>query len=519
MKKMAAHNNRKNVFLSGDEAIARGAYEAGLKFAASYPGTPATEILEHLAGFDEVDSQWSVNEKIAYEVALAASIAGARSLFAAKHVGINVAMDPLMISAYTGINAGFVVVSADDPGLHSSQSEQDNRYIARFAGLPMLEPSSPYEAYMMTKEAFEMSEEYDLPVMIRITTRIAHTKENFDVSTRKDVPNKKFKVDASKYVMVPKNATVRHKELHEKLARLEKFSDSFEFNRAEMNSKRAGIITTGVSYLYCKEMYPDFSYLKIGLSNPLPKKMIRKFSETVDVIYVVEELEPFMQDQIAAMGIRPISKYKSFCLGELKPEYIPLIIEGKEKPYREQKEKRPVLCPGCPHINVFTILKKLKVTVTGDIGCYTLAYSAPFEALHTQLDMGSGATFLEGFSKILGEKIVGVIGDSTFVHSGVPGLIDMAYNKTNAVLIILDNGTTAMTGNQPHPAVGITLKGKITKKLILEDLCKACGADNVDVVACQDTEKLEELIKQRLNEKKLSVIIARQPCVLLEKRK
>ena len=516
---MVAKDTSNNVFLSGDEAIARGAYEAGLKFAASYPGTPATEILEHLARFDEVDSQWSVNEKVAYEVALAASIAGARSLFAAKHVGINVAMDPLMISAYTGINAGFVVVSADDPGLHSSQSEQDNRYIAKFAGIPMLEPSSPYESYMMTKQAFEISEEFDLPVMIRITTRIAHTKENFDVSARKDILNKKFKLDASKYVMVPKNATVRHKELQEKMTRLEKFSDSFEFNKMEINSKGAGIITSGVSYLYCKEMFPEFSYLKIALTNPLPKQKISDFAKKVEKLYVVEELEPFIQGQIAAIGVKAVSKHKSFCLGELKPEHIPMIIEGKEKPHRQQNEKRPVLCPGCPHINVFSVLKKLKVTVTGDIGCYTLAYSAPFEALHTQLDMGSGATFLEGFSKILDEKVVGVIGDSTFVHSGVPGLIDMAYNKTNGVLIILDNGTTAMTGNQPHPAVGITLKGHVTKKLVLEDLCKVCGADNVDVVACRETQKLENLIKKRLSEHKLSVIIARQPCVLLENKK
>jgi len=505
--------------LSGNEALAQGAYEEGVGLAASYPGTPATEILEYLSRFSEVDSQWSVNEKVAFEVALSASIAGVRSLFASKHVGINVAMDSLMTSAYIGVNAGFLVVSCDDPEIHSSQNEQDNRLIAKIAKIPLLEPSSPREAKEFVKSAFKISEGFDTPVMVRLTTRIAHTKENIFLHKRKEVPKKEFKVDIKKYVMVPRNAYARHIELEKRISRLKKYVEKTPLNKIELNNRKIGFITSGVSYLYCKEMYPDASFLKLGLSFPFPEEKAREFCRKVKQVYVIEELEPYLEDEIRKLGIKFKAKHPSFKIGELKPEYIPYIVKGKEKPAVASTARKPVLCPGCPHRAVFSVLKKLKLVVTGDIGCYTLGALPPLNSLHTCLCMGSAVTFLEGFKKVLGQGVVGVIGDSTFVHSGITGLINLAYNKTKGLLIILDNATTGMTGNQPHPATGITIKGEPTKKLILEDICRASGADNVDVIDPFNVAAFEELIRKRLNEDALSVIISRYPCRLIERRK
>lgn len=511
--------NAAHVLLSGDEALAQGAYEAGVKVAASYPGTPATEILEYMSKFDEVDCQWSVNEKVAYEVAYSSAVAGVRALFSAKHVGLNVAMDAIMTSAYTGINAGFVVVTCDEPGLHSSQNEQDNRLLAKMAKLPLIEPSSPSEAKEFVKEAFEISEKFDTPVILRLTTRIAHTKETVRVEKRQERSKKHYQPCFEKYVMVPKNAGARHAELEKRIAKLKKYSGSSSLNAVEIGDRKIGFITSGVSYLYAKEMYPDASFLKLGMSYPFPEDKVREFVKKVKTAYVIEELEPFIEEQCKIAGIKIKTKDESFRVGELRPEHIPLIIAGDGKKDLKRISRKPVLCPGCSHRPVFWVLNKLKLNVAGDIGCYTLGASAPLSALHTCLCMGSGDTILEGFTKVLGRNVVGVMGDSTFVHSGITGLINLAYNKTNTVLIILDNSTTGMTGSQPHPATGITIKGERTKKLVLEDICRAAGADNVDVIDPFKIKELESLIKKRTSEDKLSVIISRFPCRLVERRK
>jgi indolepyruvate ferredoxin oxidoreductase, alpha subunit len=510
---------KNTMLLSGDEALAQGAYEEGLLVAASYPGTPASEILEYLSKFKEVDAQWSINEKVAFEVALSSSIGGLRSLYASKHVGLNVAMDPLMTSSYTGVGAGFIIVTADDPGIHSSQNEQDNRLIAEIAKIPLLEPSSPSEAKEFVKSAFEISEDFDTPVIVRITTRIAHTKENVEIGGRRELPRKEFKVDIPKYVMVPKNAYKRRLEIEKRLTRLKEYSENSPLNRIELNDKKIGFVASGVSYLYAKEMYPDASFLKIGFSFPFPEKKAVEFSKKVKEVFVIEELEPFLERKLKELGIKFKARHPSYRIGELRPEYMPDIIKGREKKEEVSTTRKPVLCPGCPHRSVFWMLKKIKAVVTGDIGCYTLGALPPLGALHTCLCMGAGITFFEGIKKALKKNVVGVIGDSTFVHSGIPGLINLSYNKTKGLIIILDNSTTAMTGNQPHPATGVTIKGESAKKLILEDACKVCGADNVDVIDPRNAKELEELIRKRINEDALSVIIARSPCRLIERKK
>jgi len=506
-------------FLSGNQALGQGAYEEGLRVACSYPGTPATEILEYLSQFPEIDAQWSVNEKIAFEVALASAIAGLRSLYASKHVGLNVAMDPLMTSSYIGVNAGFVVVSCDDPGIHSSQNEQDNRLLAKAAKIPLIEPSSPSEAKEFVQNAFKISEQFDTPVMVRLTTRIAHTKENIVIEKRKEIPARGFKVDIEKYVMVPRNAYKRHIALEKRISKLKDYAEKSPLNKIELNNKKLGIVTSSVSYLYAKEMYPEASFLKLGFSFPFPADKVKAFAKQVKQLLVIEELEPFLEEELKINGIKCKAKHPSFRIGELRPEYIPDIIKGKPKARELAPGRKPIMCPGCPHRPVFWVLKKLKLVVTGDIGCYTLGALPPLSSLHTCLCMGSGITFFEGFRKTLGKNVVGVIGDSTFVHAGVAGLINLSYNKTKGVVIILDNSTTAMTGSQPHPATGITIKGEKTKKLILEDLCLACGADTVDVIHPFQVIDLEEIIKKRLDEGNLSVIIARAPCRIIEREK
>jgi indolepyruvate ferredoxin oxidoreductase, alpha subunit len=506
-------------FLSGNEALAQGAYEAGLKVACAYPGTPSSEILEFLSRFKEVDSQWSVNEKVAFEVALASSIAGVRSLYASKQVGLNVAMDPLMTSAYTGVGAGFVVVVCDDPGIHSSQNEQDTRLFARVAKVPLLEPSSPSEAKEFVKQAFQISETFDTPVILRMTTRISHTKENVAVGQRIEIAPKEFKTDIAKYVMVPRNAYRKHIALEEKLVKLQAFSEKTPLNKVELGSKKIGFLTASVSYLYAKEMYPEASFLKLGMSFPFPGKKARDFAKKVKQVYVLEELEPFLEEQLLMRGIRAKAKHPSFRVGELRPEFIPGIVAGRPKGVELPVSRKPVMCPGCLHRSVFWVLKKLKLTVTGDIGCYTLGALSPLASLHTCVCMGGGITFFEGFRKAGQKNVVGVIGDSTFVHSGITGLINLVYNKTKGVVIILDNGTTAMTGSQPHPATGLTLGGEPTRQLDLKELCLACGADNVDVVDPYDVKGAEALIKTRIAEDALSVIIARSVCRLLDRAK
>ncbi|MFZ2384853.1 MAG: thiamine pyrophosphate-dependent enzyme [Candidatus Omnitrophota bacterium] len=505
--------------LSGDEAVARGAYENGVAVAASYPGTPATEIAESLSLFSEVDCQWSVNEKVAYEVAYSAAVGGLRALFSAKHVGLNVAMDALMTSAYTGVNAGFVAVSADDPGMHSSQNEQDNRLMARMAGIPVLEPGSPADAKEMAGAAFGISEKFDIPVILRLTTRVAHSKENVRLGARLRVRPRAFVPDIPKYVMVPGNARKRHIDLLRRLSLLKAFSEQSAFNRIERGKSSLGIVASGVSYLYAREMFPDASFLKLGLVYPFPAEKASRFAASVKEVLVIEELEPFLEDEMRKAGIKCRGKAYSFRHGELRPEYMPLLLKGEERPDGKTIGRSPVMCAGCPHRQVFWLLKKMKLTVAGDIGCYSLGASPPLSSLHTCVCMGSSLTFLEGLRKSTGRDTVAVIGDSTFVHSGITGLINMGYNRSPGTVLILDNGTTAMTGNQPHPGTGITLQSGPGKKLSLEALCLACGADNVDVIDPYDIVGLERLLLLRIEEEKLSVIIVRSACLLLKKER
>jgi indolepyruvate ferredoxin oxidoreductase alpha subunit len=515
---MAKANTSNQALLSGNEALAYGAYEAGLSVACAYPGTPSTEVLETLAQFPEVDAQWSVNEKVAFEVALGAAISGARSLFACKHVGLNVAMDPLMTASYTGILAGFVVVVADDPGMHSSQNEQDTRWAALYAKLPLLEPASPAEAKEFIREAFKISERYDTPVLLRMTTRVSHTKENVTLKERQVPPRPEFERNIPKYVMVPGNAYQRHILVEKRLRQLQTLSEKTRFNRIEKGSSKLGFITASVAYQYVKENYPDASYLKLGMSYPFCDDKIKAFARTVKKVVVVEELDPFLEDHVRSLGVKVAAKDPSFRIGELSPELIPPLVAGKVKQEVKAVKRKPRLCPECAHWATFAALKKLDLYVAGDIGCYTLACLPPMSALHSCICMGAGVTLSEGWHKgAPGKKIVGVLGDSTFVHSGITGLVNAAYNKAKGVILILDNSTTAMTGGQQHPATGLTIRNEPTKKLVLEDLCRACGADNVDVVDPKNLEEFRTVLEKRVNEDALSVIISRHPCKLLRR--
>lgn len=508
------------LFLSGNEALARGAWEAGLSVAAAYPGTPSTEIMEALATYKELDVQWSVNEKVAFEVAYGASVGGARSLFACKHVGLNVAMDPLMTASYAGVTGGFVVVVCDDPGMHSSQNEQDTRWVGIYAKLPVMEPSSPAEARQMIGEAFKISEKFDTPVIVRMTTRISHTKEDVAIGSREAVKPVPLKVDIEKYVMTPRNARIRHAFIENRLEKLQAFSEKTKLNRIEVKDTSIGFITSGVNYFYLKEAYPDASFLKLGFLYPFCDEKIAQFAQAVKKVVVVEELDPFIEDHIKQLGIKKAKfKHPSFRQGELGPDVIETAISGKP---REQKKPLPArpprLCAGCPHWASFSVLKKLGVFVAGDIGCYTLGSMPPTSALHTCICMGAGVTFNEGIRRAHpNEKIVGVVGDSTFVHSGITGLINAVYNKAKGIIFILDNSTTAMTGGQQNPAMGLTIRNEPTKTLDLAALCKACGVDHVDVIdPCGHLAELEELMRRRLDEDALSVIIAKHPCKLIK---
>ena len=518
---MAKKTTSQKAFLSGNEALARGAWEAGLAVACAYPGTPSTEIMEAIATYKEPDVQWSVNEKVAYEVAYGAAVGGVRSLFACKHVGLNVAMDPLMTSSYSGVTAGFVIVVCDDPDMHSSQNEQDTRWVGIYGKLPVLEPSSPAEAKAFVGEAFNISEKYDTPVIIRMTTRISHTKEDVALGKRTAVKPVKLEPNMPKYVMVPGNARVRHAFIEQRMEKLQKLSERTKLNRIEMNDTSLGIITSSVSYLYLKEAYPDASYLKLGFLYPFCDEKINQFAKSVKKLVVVEELDPFIEEHIKALGIKK-AKFKdpSFRLGELTPEVIRDVVTGKPKNVKKIPGRAPRLCAGCPHWASFSVLKKLGLFVAGDIGCYTLGSLPPTSALHTCICMGAGVTFNEGLRRAHPDgKIVGVVGDSTFIHSGVTGLINAAYNKAKGIIFILDNSTTAMTGGQQHPGTGWTIRNESTKTLDLVALCKACGADRVDVIdPCGNVKAMETLVTQRLDEDALSVIIAKHPCVLIKKK-
>ena len=512
--------NKRVVLLSGNEAVAWGARAAGVCFASAYPGTPSTEILETMAAFDELEAQWAVNEKVAYEAAFGACLGGRRALTACKHVGLNVAMDPLMTTAYSGVNAGFLVVVADDPGMHSSQNEQDTRRVAPFAKVPLIEPSSPSEAYHFIDEAFEMSEQFDIPVLFRVTTRISHTKESFEIhGSRKEVV-RPLDRNPAKYVMVPGHARLRHVDLEKRLVRLQAYSEKTRLNRAEIRDKKIGFIASGISVLYAREAYPEASIFSLGMPYPLPVKKIRAFAKQVKKLYVIEELEPFLEEQLTLAGIEVIGKKSSWRCGELSVTAVKSIVVGKEREDVPKKARRPILCPGCPHRPAFRALKKCNFFVAGDIGCYTLGALEPLASLHTQICMGASIPFFEGIGKANPDKpVVAVIGDSTFLHTGLSGLISAAYNNAKGVVVIMDNAITAMTGAQNNPVTGVTLQGKKTKKISLEDICRAANADQVDVIDPFDVEGFEKLLKIRVTEDKLSVIIARYPCRMVNRTK
>ena len=517
------------LLLSGNEAVALGARTAGVRFASAYPGTPSTEILENIARLPGIHAQWSPNEKVAFEVGIGASLAGARVIVCMKHVGVNVAADPLMTLAYTGIKGGFVLVSADDPEMHSSQNEQDNRTYAKFAKIPMLEPSDSQESYDFVGEALEISERFDTPVLLRMTTRISHSMTPVQTRSWEEIKVSGFQVDIDKYVMMPNFARPRHQAVLKRLEALREFSEETPLNRIEWGDKKVGVVTSGVSYQHAREALPDASFFKLGFSYPMPLKKIADFASKVDKLIVVEELEPFIEEALKANGI-PCEGKKYFPIyGELNPS---LTAEGFEKAGilkpspggeaapAEVLPRPPVLCAGCGHRSVFYALKKLGAHVTGDIGCYTMAALPPLEALHSCVCMGASIGMAIGISQVEGSKrpVFAVIGDSTFLHSGITGLLDAVYNKADLNLIILDNRITAMTGGQAHPATGKTLMGEDTKSVDFIELAKALGVDHAEEFDPYDFKGTLEVLKAASKRPGVNVLITTRPCMLFPKK-
>ncbi len=507
----------------GNAAIARGAYEAGATVAAAYPGTPSTEITEFISKYPEIYAEWSPNEKVALEVGVGASIAGARSIVCMKHVGLNVAADPLFTSAYTGVRGGLVIVVADDPGMPSSQNEQDSRFYARSAHVPMLEPSDSEECRAFTKRAFELSEEYDTPVFVRLTARTSHSQSLVEPEERISRELPAYEKDIAKYVMVPGYARLRHLKVVERMERLKKDVEEFDLNREEVRGEELGIVCSGAVYHFVREAAPDASVLKLGMIYPLPIEKIRAFSKKVKRLVVIEELEPFFENQLKANGIPCEGKNLFPLCYDFSANLIREKLFGIPAPKADAElpGRPPVMCAGCPHRGVFYLLAKNKITVTGDIGCYSLGAMAPLSAMDAVICMGASVSMAHGFEKARGREqskhTVAVIGDSTFVHTGVNGLINAVYNKSNITLIILDNSTTGMTGHQENPATGKTIRRESTHKLDLYDLCKACGADSVRVTNAYDLKNTEKVIKEELAREGVSVIIAQRPCALLDK--
>jgi indolepyruvate ferredoxin oxidoreductase alpha subunit len=509
----------------GNEAIARGAYEAGVTVAAAYPGTPSTEIVSSFAKHEGVYAEWAPNEKVALEVGIGASIGGARTLVAMKHVGVNVAADPLYTFAYTGVNGGLVLVSADDPGMHSSQNEQDNRGYGKFAKMPVLEPSDSQEALDFCRIGFQISEEFDTPVMLRITTRLAHSQTMVETGSKEEYQLREYKKNAPKYVMLPANARARHVEVEKRMVKLKEYGESSPLNRIEWGDTSIGIISSGVPYQYVKEVLPGASVLKLGLVNPLPEKMIRDFAQKVERLVVIEELEPVIEEQIKAWGLKVEGKELFSLLGEYSPELIESVFQGNsnEDRYGLVKEipgRPPLLCPGCPHRGVFYTLRRKRLMVAGDIGCYTLGALSPLDGMDTTICMGASIGTAMGMEKARGqefaEKMVAVIGDSTFVHSGITPLIDIVYNQGTSTVLILDNDTTAMTGHQEHPATGKTISNQTTRKLDLPALVKAIGIENIRIVDPLKLDQLQEALEEELARREPSVIIAKRACALIE---
>ncbi len=514
------------MIMLGNEAIARGAYEAGVKVSSAYPGTPSTEISEYLAKFSEVYTEWAPNEKVALEVSFGASLAGARSLACMKHVGLNVASDPIYTFSYTGVNGGCVVVVADDPGLASSQNEQDTRMIARSAHLPVLEPSDSQEAKDFVKFAYEISEKYDTPVILRTTTKLSHSQGVVKLADRVQVEDKTYERNVRKYVMMPASAIGRHLVVEDREKQLQLDSSNFEINNAEYNDTEIGFITSGIPYQYVKEACPNASVLKLGMVNPLPKALIEDFCSKVKIVYVFEELEPVIEEQIKSWGIKVKGKELFTKQGEYSANMLKKVIYGNDDKVFDKTEapnRPPILCPGCPHRSVFSVLNKLKMHAAGDIGCYTLGAVAPLGVIDTTLCMGASISSLHGIEKAKGKDFiknwVAVIGDSTFLHTGINSLINAVYNKATGTVMILDNRTTGMTGHQEHAATGKTLKGEETNAIDLAELCKAVGVKKVLSIDAFDIETLEKALKESASAEELTVIIAKAPCALLKGQK
>ena len=508
----------------GNEAIARGAWEAGVKVSAAYPGTPSTEISENLVKYDEVYCEWSPNEKVATEVAIGASFAGVRALASMKHVGVNVAADPLYTVSYIGVTGGLVLVAADDPGMYSSQNEQDSRAVARAAHIPVLEPSDSAEAKEFTKYAFDLSEKYDTPVMLRTTTRLAHSQGLVELEDRFEPVDIEYEKDVPKRVMMPGNAIKRHPVVVAREEQMAKDGAEFPINRIEMNDTKIGVITSGIPYQYVKEVLPNASVLKLGCVNPLPKQMIIDFATKVDKLYIVEELDPIIEEQVKSWGIECIGKEIFTVLGEYSANMLRKAILGQETEAAAPAEapvRPPILCPGCPHRSTYFTLKKLGLHAAGDIGCYTLGAVAPLGVVETTVCMGSSISTLHGMEKAQGrefiKKWVAVIGDSTFMHTGVNSLMNMFYNQATGTVLILDNSTTGMTGHQDHAATGKTLKGEIVPAIDLYKLCHdGIGIENTYIVDAFDTKTLADTIRREVERDAVSVIIVQAPCALLK---
>ncbi len=510
--------------LLGNEAIARGAYEAGVKVASAYPGTPSTEVSETLAKYEEVYAEWAPNEKVATEVALGASMAGVRSMCAMKHVGVNVAADPLYTAAYTGVRGGMVLVAADDPGMYSSQNEQDSRMVARAAMIPVLEPSDSAEAKAFMKYAYELSEAYDTPVMLRTTTRLSHSQGLVELEERQEREDIPYERDPAKFVMMPGNAIKRHLAVEARMKKMAEDANGFFVNRAEYDDLSVGFITSGIPYQYVKEAMPHASVLKLGLVHPLPRKLIEEFASRVDKLYIFEELEPVIEEQVKAWGIQKAVGKEIFTIqGEYSANMIRERVLG-EKPDIDSAAsvpaRPPILCPGCPHRSVFTVLNKLRIHAAGDIGCYTLGAVAPLSVIDTTICMGASISTLHGMEKAKGKDYiknwVAVIGDSTFMHTGINSLINMVYNQSSGTVLILDNSTTGMTGHQDHAATGKTLKGEVVPAISIYHLCRSLGIQHVYEVNAFDQEELTKVVRREIQRDEASVIITKAPCALLK---
>ena len=510
----------------GNEAVARGLYEAGVRLVSSYPGTPSTEVTEAAAKYDEIYAEWAPNEKVALEVALGAAIGGGRSFVGMKHVGLNVAADPLFITSYTGVNGGMVIGVADDPGMHSSQNEQDSRHYAIAAKLPMVEPSDSGECLEFTKLAYEFSEKFDTPFILRLNTRVSHSQSIVETSDRVEVEVKPYEKDAAKHVMMPGNARPRHVVVEKRLNTLRKFAENCPFNRVIENpGAKVGIITSGPSFNYALEAFGSTaSYLKLGLVNPLPEKLLKDFAAKYETVYVIEELDPVIESHCKALGLNVHGKDILPLCGEFSQELLSKLLLGKEPECYTLDEnipvRPPVLCPGCPHRGVFYLFNKLKLYVSGDIGCYTLGAAKPLGGMDTTLCMGASVSALHGFNKIRHEehKSVAVIGDSTFMHSGITGLVDIVYNKGFSTVVVVDNSITGMTGHQQNPCTGFTLKGEKVYGILIENIAKAVGVpeEHIRIVDPNDLAETERVLREELASDTPSVVICRRPCALLK---